>query len=117
MRDTIFINDLSCQAIIGVLPEERTAPQPLNISLEIETDSTLAAFNADLEQTIDYAYVALEVEELAINAEAHLLETLAENIAKCILVNPKAIAVTVSLDKPNAIPGAQTVGVRIYRER
>ena len=117
MRDCIFIKNLTCQAIIGVLPEERTSKQTLNIDLDIETDTSRAALTADLALSVDYAKVAREVEELAVDAEAYLLETLAEDIAKYVLANKNAHAVTVSLDKPSAVSSTDTVGVRIYRER
>jgi FolB domain-containing protein len=117
MPDKILIKNLACKAIIGILPEERVAPQPLNINLAIETDTTAAAFTADLGQTIDYARIAQEVAELAVGAEAHLLETLAEDIAKYVLSHERALGVTVALDKPAAIDNAETVGIEIYRSR
>ena len=117
MTDHVFVRDLSCQAIIGMLPEERKTPQTLIINLEVATDTTTAAFTKDLSQTVDYALIANEVQELARDAEAHLLETLAEDIAKYVLSHPPAFAVTVALDKPDAVAEAATVGVSIYRER
>lgn len=92
--DHVFVRDLSCQAIIGVLPEERVTPQTLIINLEIATDTTTAAFTRDLSQTVDYALIANEVQELARDAEAHLLETLAEDIAKYVLTHQAATAST-----------------------
>jgi dihydroneopterin aldolase len=46
-----------------------------------------------------------------------LIETLAERIAAMLLLEFATSRVLVQVDKPGAVPAAQTVGVRIVRSR
>jgi dihydroneopterin aldolase len=115
--DTIYIRDLVFDAIIGVLPIERTTPQPICINLEVTVDTRAAARSRDLKDTLDYAALAEAVKHLTIKAECLLVETLAAQIAELALAQPMASAVLVDINKPNALADAAGVGVRIYRER
>ena len=115
--DIIYIRDLVFDAIIGVLPTERTTPQPVCINLEVTLDTQTAATSRDLKDAVDYATLAAAVKDLTIKAECLLVETLAAQIADLVLAQPLALAVRVDVNKPNAIADAAGVGVRIYRER
>jgi dihydroneopterin aldolase len=115
--DTIYIRDLVFDAIIGVLPIERTTPQPICINLEVTVNTQTAARSRDLKDTLDYAALAEAVKHLTIKAECLLVETLAAQIAELALAQPMASAVLVDINKPNALADAAGVGVRIYRER
>jgi len=115
--DVICIHGLEVQAIIGVLPHERSTAQPVTIDLEITVDTRMAAASEKLEDTLDYAALASAVKALTIEAECLLVETLAEKIAELALQQPLARAVQVNVTKPNALQNAAGVGVRIYRAR
>ena len=117
VADTIFIRDLTFSAIIGVHEYERTAPQPLRIDLQMEVDVATPARSKQLSDTVDYAQVAAEVEELARQIEPLLIETLAEDIAANLLANPLIHGVKVRIEKPEALPGSAVPGVEIYRAR
>ena len=77
MTEQIFIEGLEVEAIIGVLPHERTTPQPLLIDVTLTTDITTAAQSTHLADTIDYADVCEQIKTLCQREEALLLETLA----------------------------------------
>lgn len=114
--DTVFIDDLRFDAIIGVQPHERRIPQPLVIHLRLETDSVPVAAASDaLEDTVDYARVATDVQAYCETRRALLVETLAEGIAERVLGDPKVHGVHVRVAKPEALANAGAVGVEIYR--
>ncbi len=115
--DIIFIERLTFDAIIGVLPAERIHPQPVCIDLEITTDIQSAAASAHLADTLDYADLANEVQCLVVEAQFLLVESLAEAVAALALRYPQARAVAVTVSKPQALPHATGVGVRIRRQR
>lgn len=115
--DVIFVHDLVVQAIIGVLPHERTTPQPVRIDLEITVDTRTAAASGELDDTLDYATLATDVQALAMQAQCLLVETLAEKIAALTLQQSRAQAVQVTVTKPDALEHAEGVGVRIFRSR
>ena len=113
--DIIYVRDLVFDAIIGVLPDERVTPQPVCINLQVHVDTRAAAASCNLADTLDYAELADSVRELTTSAQCLLVETLAEKIAVLTLTQPQATAVLVDINKPDALPGAAGVGVRIYR--
>ena len=117
MADIIFIRDLTFDAIIGVHEHERTTPQPLRIDLQLEVDAAVPARSKQLSDTVDYAHVAAEVEQLTRQIEPLLIETLAEDIAANLLANPLIHGVTVRIEKPQALPDSAVPGVEIYRAR
>ena len=117
MPDTVFIHNLAFDAIIGVLAQERTTPQPIRIDLDMEVKTSGAAQSRELNDTVDYAAMAEAVRRLVIEAEALLVETLAEEIARHVLTDDLVDGVTVRVTKPQALPGETEVGVKIHRRR
>lgn len=115
-RDKVFIRDLTFNAILGILPEERVQPQPVIINLTLITDITVAAASKNIGDTLNYAEVADAARSLTVEGEYLLIETLVEDIAK-VCLEAGADAVSVRVEKPNAVSEASAVGVEIYRER
>lgn len=116
----IELRGLRVEAICGVLPSERTAPQPLEIDVDIDADLSKAGASDDLTDTIDYSAVVADVERVATSLEPQLLERMAEAIATVVLaMDARVDAVTVSVRKLDP-PVPQTLaaaGVRITRSR
>ena len=115
--DSVFIHNLTVEAIIGVLDHERSTPQPVRIDLDMQVDTSRAAQSRNLRDTIDYAAMAAAVRQLVIEAEALLVETLAQDIARQVLSDDLVGGVTVRVTKPKALPGETEVGVQIHRYR
>jgi dihydroneopterin aldolase len=114
--DRIFIRDLTFDAILGILPEERIQPQPVVINLTLVTDTTAAAASKNIDDTLNYAELADATQAITVTGEYLLIESLVEDIAKLCL-EAGADAVTVRVEKPDAIAPARAVGVEIYRAR
>ena len=117
MTEQIFIEGLEIEAIIGVLPHERTTPQPLLIDVMLTTDITTAAQSTRLTDTIDYAEVCEQIKTLCQREEALLLETLADKIANTLFQDDRVSALSVRIAKPRAVADAAAVGVFIQRTR
>ncbi len=113
--DRIVIRDLRIRCVVGVLPRERTTPQDLLVSLEVGADLAPAARSGSLEHTLDYAELARQTRELVVAGRFRLLETMAEEVARHVLRQPRARAVRVTVRKPAAVPEARDVGVEIFR--
>lgn len=107
----IKLERLATSGIIGVYPWERKQTQTLYISLTLQADLNAAAAHDDVALTIDYGAVAEEVQALVASCEAKLIEHLAKRIADQLLSNYPLMAVTVQVDKPDAVPGAGNVAV------
>ncbi len=115
--DRIFIRNLEIDAILGVLPQERTTAQKVVVNLELETDTRKAAESRDLTDTVDYAALAAAIKTLVQTAEHLLVESLVEDIADLTLADSRVSGVTVTVAKPAALEDAEQVGVTIYRCR
>ena len=76
----IEINDLEVKGRIGVLEEERANPQRLVVTLRFQIEASFAALNDQFDKTIDYAFVAAEVERVVGRSGAQLLEKLVSDI-------------------------------------
>lgn len=113
--DIVYVRNLVFEAILGVLPRERVTPQPICVSLELTVNTQIAAESKDLNDTLDYAFLAEAVEALAVEQQCLLVETLAHQIAGLALAQPLVQAVRVTVGKPNALEKAEQVGVEIYR--
>ena len=116
IHDTIIIRNLETICIIGTLPRERTEPQRLIIGLELTCDLTRAGVSDAITDTVDYATLAQEATAIARTSHCHLLERLADLLATHCLKQPGVRAVTVRLDKPDALPGGAVAGVSITRD-
>lgn len=115
--DTIFIERLEVDTIIGVYEWEHRAPQRLFIDLQIGASIRAAAADDDVLQTIDYEAVANRVRDFAAEARYALVETLAEETARLVLADFDVTQITVRVTKPGALAQAAGVGVEITRLR
>ena len=115
--DKVLINDLTVDAILGILPNERITPQRVVINLTIFTDTQPAAKSQNIADTLNYAELASQAAQRTINGEYLLIESLVEDLAALTLDHPTAKAVTVRVEKPQAVSDARSVGVEIYRQR
>jgi dihydroneopterin aldolase/2-amino-4-hydroxy-6-hydroxymethyldihydropteridine diphosphokinase len=119
MTDQIQINDLRALTIVGALPHEQEAPQPLRIDLTLEADLHDAGITDELGDTADYGAVAVTAVAVVEEAKDVLLERLAARIAEVVLGFPRIEAVEVTLTKlrpPIPVP-VGTTAVRIHRTR
>jgi 7,8-dihydroneopterin aldolase/epimerase/oxygenase len=113
--DKVFIQGLNIQTTIGFFAWEKQIKQTLVIDLELAWDIKPAAQNDELAKTLDYASISVDVEQFANNNPVDLLETLAERLAKFLMVSYKIPWLKLRIGKPNAVHNAVTVGVEIER--
>ncbi len=117
LLDTIFIQSLHVETIIGVHAFEQNAPRPLLIDLEMGADIRVAAASDRIRDAIDYSAVAEAIAGLAAGRRFQLLETLAETLARMLFERFPITTLRISIGKPGAVEAAKTVGVRIERRR
>ncbi len=117
--DRILIDDLRLLCVIGALPHEREAEQPLRVDLSIGADLRDAGTSDELDDTVNYGLVAEQVVELASSSKHVLLERLATDIADLVLGFDRVDEVDVTLTKlrPPVPTPLGTTAVRIQRTR
>jgi len=104
----IIIEDLSFEAIIGILENERNTPQLVVVNVKIEYE--------DKKNYIDYAKVCDMIQEIIINGKFKLIEDAIEVIEKELKKTfPQMKELYLSVKKPEILKNA-LVGVEILRK-
>ncbi len=117
MSDLIYLRGLRAETRIGCLAWERAIRQTVVLDLELEFDTRPAGTSDDLSHTLDYSAVAQCVVSVVEAAEFQLIEALAEHVAHTVLTEFPVSALSLDLGKPDAVPGARAIGLRIHRRR
>jgi dihydroneopterin aldolase len=113
--DKILIQNLRAQGILGVNDWERTSPREIVINVTLITDTSRAGQTDDINDCVDYSQVAKEIRALVEGARRFTVEALAEDITRLCLGRSGVQKVTVRVEKPGAVKGADSVGVEIER--
>ncbi|HBJ83575.1 MAG: dihydroneopterin aldolase [Prosthecobacter sp.] len=112
--DEIRLSCLKLSTHIGVPEEERAGSQILEADVIIRVSGRFEAMQDDLTATIDYAAVAARLQQIAADRPRRLIETLAAELADCVLKEFKAAGVTIDLRK-RILPDTDHVAVRVVR--
>ena len=113
--DTVFIEDLCIETIIGIYDWEREIRQIVSIDLEMACDISKAAATESIEDAINYKAVAKRLIQFVEESEFQLVETMAERISEIVLNEFKVPWMRLKLSKPGAVTGSKAVGVIIER--
>ena len=103
----------------GVFDHERRDGQEFVVDAVVHLDTTPAAADDDLEQTVHYGVLAEQLVAAVEHDPVDLIETLAERLAAVVLSHPAAARVELTVHKPGApitVPFGD-VSVTIVRER
>lgn len=112
--DEIRISALRLTTHIGVPDEERATSQVLEADVTLRIAGRFEAMNDEISATIDYAAVAARLQELAAERPRRLIETLAAEMAVCVMKEFQAVGVTLDLRK-RILPDTDHVAVRLVR--
>lgn len=116
--DTIIIEGLTIECIIGCLAWERDVKQKVILDLALDTDITQAAKTDDVKDCLNYDLLCQELTTFIQESRFHLMETLAETIAARIFKGyPACAALRLTVNKPAAVGNAKQVGLSIARSR
>ena len=113
---TITITDLEVFFHVGVPDEERTKPQRLLLTVEMEHDIRTAAIADDIAATIDYFDVSQKIIALGNGRSWKLIEKLANDIVDLVFTGYHPATVTVTVKK-FPIPQAAQVSVTLTKHR
>src|SRR3546814_2507523 len=83
--DTVFIEALEVEALIGIYDWERRIRQPLLFDIEMQFDNRVPAASDDIADTLNYKAVSKRVIAYVSQSDFGLVETLAERVAAIIL--------------------------------
>jgi dihydroneopterin aldolase len=116
-QQKIIINGLELQMLIGTLEHEINQKQRVIVDIELDVVSNAKWREDDLNNVVSYADIITDIELLAVQKHIHLVETFAEMITEKCFENPKIVAATVGVQKPDIIDNVASVGVKITRSK
>ncbi|HEX4481963.1 MAG TPA: dihydroneopterin aldolase [Rudaea sp.] len=113
--DTVFVEDLRIETVIGIYDWERKIKQTVALDLEMAFDNRKPAATDKIEDTLDYKAVAKRLIAFVESAHFELVETLAERCAQIVRDEFRVPWLRLKLSKPGAVRGSKAVGVIIER--
>ncbi len=113
--DTVYIEGLKTDAVIGVYDWERSIRQTLVLDLELASDNRAAAATDGIAEAVDYDAISKRILAYVQASEFELIETLAERVADIVLSEFHIPWLRLKLSKPGAVAEANDVGVIIER--
>ncbi|HEY5957246.1 MAG TPA: dihydroneopterin aldolase [Polyangiaceae bacterium] len=121
-RDSITIEGLELECIIGLFEFERVTPQRLQVEATLFVDTRSAALENRLELSVDYEWVLMQIVFILKLGRFELLEAAAHTICRTLLLPPvdgelraRIQAVELSLRKPRALGGRGVPRLRVTR--
>lgn len=118
--DKILMHNMGFYGYHGLLKEEAVLGQKFFIDIELYVDTKVAGESDNMYDSVSYADVYAVVKDFTENKRFNLIEALAENIAKEVLVKfDKVNEIMVRIKKPEApVNGIYDYfGVEIRRKR
>lgn len=100
--DQLTLTGLRASAFHGVYEQERRTGQIFIVDVTVHLGLGDAASGDDLAKTIHYGELAEEIVAAVERDPVDLIETVAERVARLVLVHDAAQFVTVTVHKPSA---------------
>jgi dihydroneopterin aldolase len=113
--DTVFVEDLRIETVIGIYDWERKIKQTVALDLEMAFDNRKPASTDKIEDTLDYKAVSKRLIAFVESSHFELVETLAEKCAQIVREEFHVPWLRLKLSKPGAVRGSKAVGVIIER--
>lgn len=112
----IEIRGLKLRTHIGVPEEERAGVQELRLHVEMVPHRGFREMADEIDNTVNYAEVALDLQKLALARPRQLIETLVEDIADHLLTSYPVSSVKLRLEK-FILPDTDFVAVHLEKHR
>ena len=112
----VFIRNLEVLAQIGVHGHEKGKMQPVRINVDLAVEDA-ATIEDRLDQVVDYGAITRKIRGLIGKGHVNLAETMAERIAALCFEDARVKTARVRVEKLHALPGAESAGVEIERQR
>ncbi len=120
--DTIAVQDLVVDCVVGIYPFERDKTQPLRIDVQMELDLRKVGIHQQLRDSIDYAAVAAQLSFLLVAGRYRLIETAAHALCGWLTLPPARDENRAPIElchlkitKPKALGGHGIPAIEVHR--
>jgi len=115
--DKVFITNLRVRGILGIHDWERVTQREIIINATLFVDTRPAAKSDDIADCVSYSDTARKIRAHVESAARMTVEALANDLAELCLQESKVSRVIIRVDKPGAVPEADSVGVEVERAK
>lgn len=116
MMDKVIIQNLHANVILGIHDWERVTLREVIINATMFTDTRPAALSDNISDCVNYSDMAKKLRAHAESAARMTVEALANDLAEICLQEPRVVKVILRVDKPGAVPEADSVAVEVEHE-
>ena len=109
--DTLKINGIEVECVLGDLPEERTREQKILVDVSLEMDLESASASDMISDTVDYALLVGNIREALEDAKCRA----AGIVADVCLEDPLVERAAVTVRKFGSVPGIASAAVTLVR--
>lgn len=118
MRATLGVDAIDIECVLGVYDAERTLPQRVRVSFEIDYDISQAVRTDELKDALDYNRIVEMVSEHLTWHKYQLLEAAAAGVVEMLAqAYPFIERVMIEIRKPDALPGGAEGYIRLDTDR
>ena len=117
VKRSVFIKDFIIQEIIGIHEHEKLKKQKIKFNIVIDVDQSTVPNEEEIKSIVDYEKITNKLENLVKSKKYNFLESLAEDSFVEIFEDKRINAVTIKVEKPDAIKSAKSVGVEVFKNR
>ena len=113
----VLLRDLVAGCFLGIHSHEKGSRQRVRVNLDLGVRDDGPCEGDSIHDVVCYEEVAEGLRRLPAGPHVNLVETLAENIARFCLDDPRVVTVRVRVEKLDVFPDAAAAGVEIERMR
>ena len=117
IKRSVLIKNFIIKEIIGIHEHEKIKKQKIKFNIVIDIDSNVLPNEKDIKSIVDYEKITNNLKNLTKNKKYNFLESLAEDSFKEIFEDKRINSVKIKIEKPEAIKGADSVGVEVFKSR
>ena len=113
----LSIVDLLLRTIIGDNEWERDIRQDVIINLSFEFDASKAVQSDSISDTVNYKQLKRKIIAEVESSRYRLVEKLAAAVLSIVMKDPRVLAASVRVDKPQALRYAKSVAIEMNTKR
>ena len=117
IKRTVFIKDFIIKEIIGFYKHEKIKKQKIKFNVVLNVSQDSVPDEKNIKSIVDYEKITNTLENLTKSKKYNFLESLAEDSFEKLFEDKRIYAVTIKIEKLEAIKNAKSVGVEVFKTR
>ena len=117
IKRSVLIKDFIIHEIIGIHNHEKIKKQKIKFNIVIDGNQNTVPDEKDIKSIVDYEKITTKIQNLTKSKKYNFLESLAEDSFGEIFEDKRVNSVKITIEKPDAIKNADSVGVEVFKSR